>query len=243
MKKFLWLICFVFAVMLLTSPNSLMAVYQTPLVPNGDFDSTTMKVKGWNGDNVSDGGIYIGVNIPGWASDGVAADSGVETPGSNGTGYRAFLMGGASTSYPYPNPPGPYADPSAYDTTAYTIQPGDQFMLSFDATNNYTANLPPKLRVSVYALNGLVRVPIVTEDLVLPNTGVSWVTYTLNVPDTTGYEGKMVGVEIQNIPALQLPGYNSSWINVDNVRFVPEPATWTMLVLGGLAMLIWRRRR
>ena len=226
MKKFLCLFCFVFSLMLLILPNTAMAV-ALPTVTNGDFElPATAKIKGWNGES--------GTDIPGWSSDIAAFDSGVEEGGAGGSAWRGFLLGGLS---PWGST---YPEPTAWNTTNYTIQAGDQFKLSVDALDNWSEFPPGQLQMNVYFLDGAVRTSLAS--VTIPLTG-TWTTYTLDVPDASAGVGKLLGVELANIPQPTRNPPGNTWINVDNVQFVPEPATWIMLMLGAMGIAFYTRRK
>src|SRR4030042_2219434 len=86
----------------------------------------TEKIKGWNGEGV---GGTPAVDIPGWSSDTIVADSGVETGwGATDGEWTAFLMGG---------------DPSVWQLTSYVIGADDVIELKVDAKNNWQATTLP----------------------------------------------------------------------------------------------------
>ncbi len=176
----------------------------------------TGKIKGWNGGTVTD--------IPGWASDTTAVDSGVESGWSPTDGtWTGYLMQG---------------DPSVWQLTSYVIQPSDKFSLLVDAQDNWSATPPARLSMTLYYDNGGLRAPAATS--IFDLTG-SKVTYTLDFDASTlsASWGKAIGVEFSNAAAA-----SSSWLGLDNVRLslVPEPSTFALLSCG-LAVLALRRRK
>jgi len=251
---------------LLLSASVVMAAYVTPAIPNGDFSLPVISPDG----QVS--GFNPGV-IPDWTSDRVpgldingnpttygCADSGVgnnKHPLSASNNY-AYLLGGISQWAGYPvtlDPTDPlgintttfkYDEPGIYDVTGHTIAAGDQFKLNFLADNDWTNFPPGTMRAEVFATldGGLTKTVLASADLNV-DLGTPWQTLSLDVPDASAGVGQQLGVYFRNIPTMPNPGPNNSWIRIDNVQFVPvpEPATLVMLVLGGLAMLVWRRSR
>ncbi|HNQ90630.1 MAG TPA: PEP-CTERM sorting domain-containing protein [Verrucomicrobiota bacterium] len=179
----------------------------------------TGKVRAWNGEN--------GVDIPGWASDTTAADSGVESdwPGSSEGSWAGFLMG---------------TDPAAWQLTGHTIAAGDTFTLLVDAHNNWSATTPAHLTMSLYYDDAGSRVTAGSSTVELTD---SFAQYSLAFDSGTlpGSIGKNIGIMLQNGATT-----SDSWIGIDNVRLdvaaIPEPGT-VVLLLGGLAALGAVRRR
>jgi hypothetical protein len=156
----------------------------------------------------------------------------------------AYLLGGISQWASYPTT-FKYDEPGIYNVTGHTIAAGDQFKLNFLADNDYTNFPPGTMRAEVFATldGGLTKTVLASADLNV-DLGTPWQTLSLDVPDASAGVGQQLGVYFRNIPTVPAPGPNNSWIRIDNVQFVvPEPATLVMLVLGGLAMLVWRRSR
>lgn len=173
------------------------------------------KIKGWNGE--------AGADIPGWASDSQAVDSGVESdwPGSTHGSWSGFLMQG---------------DPSVWQLTSYIIQPTDKFSLLVDARNNWSATTPAKLSISLYYDNAGARALAATSVLNLTD---SWATQTLGFDASTlpASWGKAIGIELANGSSP------SSWIGLDNVRLalVPEPSAFALMGCGMVALALRRR--
>ena len=159
-------------------------------------------------------------NVPGWSSDTVAADSGVESawPGSTEGVWSGFLMG---------------SDPSAYNLTNHIIAAGETFTLEVDARNNWSENTPALLQMDIYYDNAGSRVQAATKTVELTDT---WTGFSLEFAanDMPGSIGNKIGIELNNVTS------GASWIGLDNVR-IPEPATMALLALGGLALI--RRKR
>jgi len=150
-------------------------------------------------------------DVPGWNSDTPAADSGEEGPdawpGNTDGVWAGYMMG---------------TDPSVYNLTDYDIKAGDNFVLSVDARNNWTADaaLPAQLQMTLYYEADGVRVPAATQAVELTTT---WTTYSLalaanDIPESIG---KMLGIELKN--ASNATSDNNSWIGMDNVRISVSP--------------------
>jgi hypothetical protein len=172
------------------------------------------KIKGWDMD---DGAYYVDTSeaaeVPGWESDGMVVDSGVESdwPGSTEGDWSGFLMSG---------------DPSTYQTTDHIIAAGEEFLLQVDARENWSETPPALLEVSLYADAFGQRAVLVTETLeILPSDAEQpWATYTLGfAADTMAMlQGFPIGIELSNAQE------SNSWIGIDNVRLClgvlpPEP--------------------
>jgi hypothetical protein len=206
-----------------------LADYVMPALENASFELPgDGKIKGWD---MEDGAYYADTSepaeVPGWESDGTVADSGVESdwPGSTDGAWTGFLMGG---------------DPSIYQTTDHVIAAGDEFLLMVDARDNWSAAPPALLEVTLYADamgQRVVLAPPDTFEMLPSDAEQPWATYSLSFAADTMVmlQGFPIGVELRNAQEA------SSWIGIDNVRFVPEPATIALLGLGGLSLL--RRRR
>jgi hypothetical protein len=215
-KRLLCIGASVCAIVLVVSLSTAAADLVPVAIDNSSFELPgTAKIKGWNGET--------GVDIPGWASDSQAIDSGVESdwPGHTDGIWSGFLMN---------------TDPSVWNTTAHIIAAGEQFKLRLDARDNWTDGGSGILKMDVYYLNGAARVSLASATYTLTT---SWSEYALYVPDASAGVGKLLGVELDNT-------YNSnlgSWIGLDKVQFVPEPSTFVLLIVGLGCMGFAVRRR
>jgi hypothetical protein len=241
-------------VALLASANSRAAYIEVP-IPNNSFEFPgTIKQQCWDGEKPDS------TDIPGWSSDIVAINSGVEMePGSTKGNWVAFLMGSEQDE----------GDPSIWNLLPYVIKAGDEFILSVDARNNYNAKA---LKMSFFYedTNGK-RITVATKTVELT---ASFKTYVLrfaadNVPDAIGHE---LGVELDNpstgwlgIDNVQIPhssvpnsvgrafnaGFNSPAMyggggavggsGGGSVTVIPEPSTIVLLLAGTLTLLLKRR--
>lgn len=221
-------ILFLILVVGLVSPAG--ADYVIVDVPNYSFElPADGKHNAWDIESNAKGDFTT--DVPNWFSDYTAADSGVEGPdawpGTTEGHWAGFMM----------NAP----DPSVWQILGYKVKDGDQFCLAVDAQDNWTdnASLPTTLQMTLFYIeDGGPRVPIKSEPAILVGMGAdTWATYLLNVPDASAAVGRLLGIELQNVST----GESSSWMGIDNVRFIPEPATVALLSLGVLSLL--RRRR
>ena len=172
------------------------------LVENFSFELPgTEKIKGWNGEGVAD---TPAVDVPGWSSDTVVADSGVESdwPGSTEGVWTGFMMG---------------SDPSVWNLTSYVIGGGEKFRLLVDLQDNWTDGGAPQVLISLYYDDAGTRVTVASTTVTPLDQGEGgWSEFSLDfaaddVPDSVG---KLIGIEIDNVSATD------SWIGVDNVRLV-----------------------
>ena len=74
------------------------------------------------------------------------------------------------------------------------------------------------------------RITVLSETVELTDT---WTTFTLDFySNTFPAVYNKIGIELANVTPT-----GSSWIGIDNIQFVPEPATIALLGLGALAFL------
>ncbi len=202
---------------LIASVSALQA--QVIFVNNFSFEQPgTAKITGWNGES--------GVDVPGWASDTAATDSGVESdwPGHTDGLWTGFL-------YNY--------DASIWNLTSHQIMAGETFTLLVDARDNWTSAGTPALRISLYY--DIAGVRVLGNSTVVNPTG-TWGTYSLVFDSSTmpGSIGNFVGIEL----ASALPTPDRSYLGIDNVRLaVPEPASLGLLSCGLAAWLLRRRHQ
>jgi hypothetical protein len=202
---------------LLMSANA-MAEYVTLTVPNGSFELPgTTKQIGWDGE-------WPGmVDVPGWSSDTVAVDSGVEVGRRATDGqWTAFLMGDLQWKS------GQRGDPAIWNLLPYVVQAGDEFMLSLDAWSIWQTT---ELTMTLYYHEiGGERIPVATQSVGLTDS-VQTFRLRLAADDVPEAIGHKLGIEINN------PG--AGYAGIDNVR-IPEPTTILLLGVGGWLLL--RRR-
>ncbi|MGB2865027.1 MAG: hypothetical protein WBC05_16995, partial [Sedimentisphaerales bacterium] len=161
-------------------------------VENSSFELPgTEKIKGWNGEGVAN---TPAVDIPGWSSDDVVADSGVETDfGPTDGEWTAFLMSG---------------DPSVWQLTDHTISDGDVLELKVDARITWAATA---MQMTLYYDDNGARVPAATDEVTLTDEMQEY-TLSLSAGDVPDSVGKKIGIEFSNAS----PG--DTWIGLDNIR-------------------------
>jgi beta-galactosidase len=160
---------------------------------NPSFEEpNTAKIKGWNGET--------GTDIPGWASDLTASDSGVETGWTPTDGlWTAFLMG---------------SDPSVWQLTSHTILGDKTYELKVDA--RITGGGASQLMMRLYYDDDSARITAASTVVSLTDT-MAEKTLTFSTYTLPGAAGNLLGIEFDN------PG--SGWIGLDNVRLTAEPVT------------------
>lgn len=134
--------------------------------------------------------------VPGWDSDGIPDDSGVEELGISTDGtWTAFLMGG---------------DPSIYNLTGHVISEGDGLELLFDACTSWSESGISYITASLYYDDGGTRVVVAEQEFELdwdPMVEYSIEFDSDTVPESFGHQ---LGIEFIN----SADGY----VGIDNVR-------------------------
>lgn len=152
----------------------------------------TGKQNCWDGGTNSKGTFQ---DVPGWSSDTMAADSGVETGfGATDGIWTGFIMG---------------ADPSVWQLTSHIIGAADVIELKVDAANNWHATT---LQMSLYYEDGGARVRAASAGAALTGTMQEF-TLVLTAADVSEAIGKRLGIELAN----SSPD-GQSWVGIDNVR-------------------------
>jgi hypothetical protein len=167
-------------------------------VTNASFELPgTTKQNCWDGGTNAKGTF---VDVPGWSSDTMAQDSGVEQGGPTDGLWTGFIMG---------------TDASVWNLTAYTIEAGDAFVLYVDAKDNWTSTPPAILQVSLFSLSAGQRVTLAAKAATLTS---SWSTVVLpfNASEIAACVGHKIGIEIKN--ASNATTNSNSWLGLDNVR-------------------------
>jgi len=135
-------------------------------------------------------------NVPGWSSDTIVAQSGVETgmPATDGI-WTAFLMG---------------ADPSIWQLTSHVIGANDVIELKVDAGNNWAAT---DMQISLYYDDNGARVTIASLNGKISGYVLQEFVLTLNAANAPNAVGKRLGIELDNTSPD-----GGSWVQMDNVR-------------------------
>jgi len=162
-------------------------------VENASFELPgTEKIKGWNGEGVAG---TPAVDVPGWASDSVVADSGVETGYSPTDGsWTAFVKG---------------ADPSIWQLTDYVIDAEDIFELQVDARNTWQGTT---LRMILFYDEEGIRIPVAFVDAAVTDE-MQTLSLAFAGEEASDAVGRRIGIEFDNVTSN-----GESWIGLDNVR-------------------------
>lgn len=154
-------------------------------------------------------------DAPGWSSDIEALKSGIKSDPTSPGNYVGSLYNG---------------DPSVYNLSENIIQLEDDYILELDAINSSPDNTPALLEISLFLDVYGDRVTIAST---IVKTTESWMTFSLGYyANSFPAVYNKIGVELANVTEN-----GNSWISVDNVRFVPEPATMALLGFGSLVLL------
>jgi hypothetical protein len=202
------------AALLLAATSSMQAAIIT--LPNGDFEATTAN---------NFGGFDSAIDIPGWSNYGTIADGGAENSSAwwgTHSGYSAFIANGNG----------------AYNLSAYTIQTGDEFTVSFFGKEGWSGD--SQISVTLfYNEPGTPSLPTnvigtFATDSALTGT---WTQFTTgSIAATPGSVGGTLGVIIEKTGA--------GVIAFDGVTLsaVPEPGSAALLGLVGFGAILRRRR-
>ena len=155
------------------------------------------KIGGFNGPGSGTKLQTSTADVPGWATDTVVYDSGIESNGPQDGNYTAYLMG---------------SDTGIWNTTNYKIQTGDIITLRVMAKVTWASTLFHSELYYVDA-NGK-RVTLAASDDPL-NTDYSWSEYSVGFAASTtpACVGKNLGVYLKNSSPTA-----SSWAAADLVR-------------------------
>jgi hypothetical protein len=176
-----------------------------------DIEQSRKKDAPFNGDLTTD--------VPGWSTDISTKDSGVEQAGDHG--WSCVMMGTLSEW----DDVSTWVEPPVWQILGYKIKAGDQFCLSVESNDSWTANwfsppLVPTLKMSLFFVDiGGARKVLASRTVEMP-IGATWATYTLNVADPMDPAdpndgvGRLLGIEFQNL------AQKDSWIHVDNVSLI-----------------------
>jgi len=131
--------------------------------------------------------------VPGWSSDTIVAQSGVESgmPATDGI-WTVFLMA---------------SDPSIWQLTGHVIGANDVIELKVDAGNNWAAT---DMQISLYYDDNGARVTIASLNGKISGYVLKEFALTLNAANAPNAVGKRLGVELNNTSA--------GWVQMDNVR-------------------------
>ncbi len=186
----------------LNAVRSMLGIQAAPVaITNASFEEPAAKQQNWDGGTNSKGTF---VDVPGWTSDTMANDSGIEGPnawpGTTEGVMAGYMMG---------------TDPSVWNQTSYAIEKGDSFVLKVDSRDNWTSDAakPTTLKLSLFALSNGQRITLASKSVALT---AAWTTFSLGFNADQASVGLKIGVELKN--ASNADDTNNSWIGIDNVR-------------------------
>lgn len=197
---------------MLANSASAATILIDPTTRNGSFETETTKQLTWGG--VDSWDEWTGVST-------ANGDSGTdENPATATDGVRiAFLQGGNA----------------AYNMTSHLVSVGDVYTYSWDhasrADRTHTVGL---VFDDGGTVTSIVSSEITTTGLATPNT-YGGGTYTVLAGDAA--IGKTIGMGIHATAAY--PEVDNFILSVDQV---PEPSSAALLGLGGLALILRRRK-
>jgi len=180
----------------------------TPTIENSGFEIPGAELTSWE-------------DVPGWNSDSVAANSGVESglPDSTEGIWTGYLYNG---------------DPSVFNLTEHITQLDDEFILQLDARDRSTDNPPALLDISLFLDVYGGRITIASKTVEVSD---SWTTFSIDYfANTFPAVYNKIGIELANVTPT-----GESWINIDNIQFIPEPATIVLLGFGTLVLIKSRK--
>ncbi len=184
--------------------------------------------------------------VPGWGyfnGAGAASDSGVENDAPLNGVMNAYMYAADSHAGIYPS-----------QQTGYSIVGGENIQLTFDAKYSYGStgpgggwsqpmSAPEQVQADLYYVSGGVPVVFASDVITwdASGAGVPWASYVFTGSAPLAAAGNLLGVDFKNVSAD--PNYYN-WAEVDNVglNVVPEPASMALIGLGGLALVVFRRR-
>jgi hypothetical protein len=163
-------------------------------IENPSFEEPGLeKIKGWDGECADPGWTGLLEDIPGWTSDEIPWDSGVETGYTPTDGlWTAFMMGG---------------DSSVYQITDYVIKEGDVIELSVDARITWAATLV-QMRL-FYLDDTAAKVTLASDDWDLTEEMSNYQT-AFEASANPAAIGHSLGVWFDNVSD------SASWIGLDN---------------------------